>query len=87
MVFQIFDEVPLNQPRHNELVDRADLSGFISILYEIGFLGDFIQRGEGGSRTFYSFSDRHTPRLEDVQVHPCFRKAVNTVDRIRRRES
>lgn len=83
MVFQIFDEVTVNEPWFNQLVQDADFTGFLSVLYEIGFIGDFVLGGEGGSRTFYSFSDRHSPRFDDVQVHPCFRKAVNTVDRIR----
>ena len=83
MIFQIYDEVAVNSEWFNELSARVDFQGFLEILYEIGFLGDFVLGGEGGSKTFYSFSDRHTPRFEEVQVHPCFRKAVNTVDRIR----
>jgi len=83
MVFQIFDEVTVNEDWFNELCREADFYGFLSILYEIGFIGDFVLGGEGGSRTFYSFSERHEPRLEEVQIHPCFRKSVNTVDRIR----
>lgn len=83
MVFKIFDEVTVNEAWFNELSEKVDFQGFLEILYEIGFLGDFVLGGEGGSKTFYSFSDRHTPRFEEVQVHPCFRKAVNTVDRIR----
>jgi hypothetical protein len=83
MIFQIFDEVKINEGWFNELVRDADFTGFLSVLYEIGFIGDFVLGGEGGSRTFYSFLDRHVPRFEDIQVHPCFRKAVNTVDRIR----
>lgn len=85
MMFNIFDEVTVNQGWFNQLSAEVDFQGFLEILYEIGFLGDFVLGGEGGSRTFYSFSDRHTPRFEEVQVHPCFRKAVNTVDRIRQR--
>ena len=83
MIFQIFDGVTINQKWFNDLVNNADFDGFLSILYEIGFVGDFVLGGQGGSKTFYSYSDRHEPRFEEVQVHPCFRKAVNTVDRIR----
>ena len=86
MVFQIFDESTVNEEWFNELCKQADFAGFLSVLYEIGFLGDFVLGGEGGSRTFYSFSDRHQPRFEEIQIHPCFRKAVNTVDRIRKRD-
>ena len=85
MVFKIFDDSTVNEEWFNKLCSEADFDGFLNILYEIGFIGDFVLGGEGGSRTFYSFSDRHEPRFEEVQVHPCFRKAVNTVDRIRNR--
>lgn len=85
MVFQILDEATVNERWFNELYRKVDLDTFLSILYEIGFIGDFVLGGEGGSKVFYSFSDKHEPRLEEVQIHPCFRKAVNTVDRIRTR--
>lgn len=85
MVFRIFDESTVNEEWFNKLCRDADFNGFLNVLYEIGFIGDFVLGGEGGSRTFYSFSDRHEPRLEEIQVHPCFRKSVNTVDRIRNR--
>jgi hypothetical protein len=83
MIFQLFDEVTINQKWFNDLANNADFDGLLSIFYEIGFIGDFVLGGEGGSKTFYSYSDRHEPRFEEVQIHPCFRKAVNTVDRIR----
>lgn len=83
MIFKLFDEVTINQQWFNQLVNSADLDGFLAMLYEIGFIGDFVLGGEGGSKTFYSYSDRHEPRFEEIQIHPCFRKAVNTVDRIR----
>lgn len=83
MIFQLFDEVAINHQWFNILASEANFDGFLSVLYEIGFIGDFVQGGEGGSKTFYSFSERHEPRFEEVQIHPCFRKAVNTVDRIR----
>ena len=83
MLLNIMAEVPLNQNWFNELVDNTDFEGLLNILYEIGFIGDFVLGGEGGSKTFYSYSERHEPRFEEVQIHPCFRKAVNTVERIR----
>jgi len=55
----------------------------LEILYEIGFLGDFIKGGQGGSKTQYAFESRHEPRFDEVQIHPCFRKAIGTVERIR----
>ncbi len=83
MIFQIFDEVTINQPWFNQLANDANFNNFLMVLYEIGFIGDFVLGGEGGSKTFYSYADRHEPRFEEIQIHPCFRKAVNTVDRIR----
>jgi len=83
MIFQLYDEVAINQEWFNKLANTADFDGLLSIFYEIGFIGDFVLGGEGGSKAFYSYSDRHEPRFEEIQIHPCFRKAVNTVDRIR----
>lgn len=85
MVFELFDESTINEEWFNKICAEVDFNGFLNVLYEIGFIGDFVLGGEGGSRTFYSFSDRHEPRFEEIQIHPCFRKAVNTVDRIRNR--
>jgi hypothetical protein len=67
----------------NKIVADLDLDRFLRILYEIGFIGDFVQGGQGGSKTCYLYSDRHEPLFEEVQIHPCFRRAVNTVERIR----
>lgn len=87
MIFTIFDESTINQDWFNRLAVEVNINGLLRILYEIGFIGDFVLGGEGGSRTFYSYQDRHEPLFDEVQIHPCFRKAVNTVDRIRNRQS
>lgn len=83
MLLDIMADVPLNNTWFNRIVDNTDFESLLNILYEIGFIGDFVLGGEGGSKTFYSYSERHEPRFDEVQVHPCFRKAVNTVERIR----
>jgi len=83
MIYKLFTEAVINKEWFNSLASEANLDGLLSVLYEIGFIGDFVLGGEGGSKTFYSYIDRHEPRFEEVQIHPCFRKAVNTVDRIR----
>lgn len=85
MIFKIFDEVKLEENWYVEMVQEIDFERFLNILYEIGFIGDFVLGGAGGSKTFYSYEERHEPRFEEVQIHPCFRKAVNTVDRIRKK--
>lgn len=83
MLLTIASETPLNVDWFNVIVATTDTDNFLKILYEIGFIGDFVLGGEGGSKTFYSYLDRHEPRFEEVQIHPCFRRAVNTVERIR----
>jgi hypothetical protein len=83
MVLEIAANVPINEPWFNELVAASDVHRLLTILFEIGFLGDFIKGGAGGSRTVYSYEENHIPKFEEVQVHPCFRRAVDTVERIR----
>lgn len=87
MLLRIATEVALNEDWFNTIVAATDIDALLKILYEIGFIGDFVQGGEGGSKTFYSYIDRHEPRFEEVQIHPCFRRAVNTVERIRTKAS
>jgi hypothetical protein len=83
MLLTVLTEVELNTPWFNALSDETDVPRFLQVLYEIGFLGDFVLGGEGGSKTVYSYQGRHEPRFEEVQIHPCFRRAVATVERIR----
>jgi hypothetical protein len=87
MLLRIATEVVLNEDWFNAAVADTDMNALLKVLYEIGFIGDFVQGGEGGSKTFYSYLDRHEPRFEEVQIHPCFRRAVNTVERIRTKAS
>lgn len=83
MLLTVLTEVELNTPWFNTLADQTDVPKFLQVLYEIGFIGDFVLGGEGGSKTVYSYQGRHEPRFEEVQIHPCFRRAVATVERIR----
>tara|TARA_B110001469_G_C9624505_1_gene311573 strand:- start:57 stop:1499 length:1443 start_codon:yes stop_codon:yes gene_type:complete len=83
MILDILAECTINDQWFAEISDETDVNTMLRILYEIGFLGDFVLGGDGGSQTFYSYTGRHEPILNEVQIHPCFRKAVNTVDRIR----
>lgn len=85
VVIDILAEAEINQSWFNELSDKLDVKGFLKILYEIGFVGDFVLGGDGGSKTVYSYQGNHQPRFDEVDIHPCFRKAVGTVDRIRAR--
>jgi hypothetical protein len=85
MVLDLLSSVVLDAGWFNRLVDDTDIDGFLKIMYEIGFLGDFVLGGSGGSRTYYSHQEYHEPVFDEAQVHPCFRRAVNTVQRIRER--
>ncbi len=59
-------------------------SKIMNVLYEIGFIGDFIRGGEGGSKTIFSvIDDTHEPSFEEVQIHTCFRVGVGTKKRNR----
>ncbi len=83
MLLQILTEVELNSDWFNVIASQTDVPKFLQVLYEIGFIGDFVLGGEGGSKTVYSYQGRHEPRFEEVQIHPCFRRAVGTVERIK----
>ena len=85
MLLKVLTDVALNAPWFSELAQQTDVPRLLQIMYEIGFLGDFVLGGEGGSKTIYSYQGRHEPRFEEVQIHPCFRRAVATVERIRSR--
>lgn len=80
----LMTEAPVNQTWFNNIVKDTDTAKLISILFEIGLIGDYISGGAGGgAKTFYSFMGPHQPRFEEIQIHPCFRRALETVERIR----
>ncbi|MBK5516783.1 P-loop ATPase, Sll1717 family [Pseudomonas sp. TH10] len=87
ILLSILSDAAINREWFNKLANDVDVSGFLKILYEVGFVGDFVLGGSGGSKTYYSYEGRHEPLFDEVQIHPCFRKAVNTVERIRTREA
>lgn len=83
MVLNIFSETEINKPWFNSISKNTDVHGLMKVLYEIGFIGDFVLGGDGGSKTVYSYQGNHQPRFDEIDIHPCFRRAVGTVDRIR----
>ncbi|SFM01705.1 hypothetical protein SAMN05421830_111119 [Desulfomicrobium norvegicum] len=85
MLLSILSDLDLREDWFLAIVKDTDTTKLLQTLYEIGFIGDFVLGGEGGSKTVYSYQGRHVPRFEEVQIHPCFRKAVGTVERIRNR--
>lgn len=83
MLLNIFFDLELTIPWFNDIAIQANTTKMLEILYEIGFIGDFVLGGDGGSKTVYSYQGRHEPRFEEIQIHPCFRRAVETVERMR----
>lgn len=76
----------INESWFNEIVKNTDVNKMVGILYEIGLLGDYVAGGAGGgARVHYSFQEMHQPRFDEVQIHPCFRRALDTVERIRKK--
>lgn len=70
MVSQIISSVSIEEDWFSEIKEKQDKERLLRILYEIGFIGDFVLGGEGGSRTFYSYCDRHEPRFNEIKIHP-----------------
>lgn len=83
MLLELLSDVTLNNEWFNEIAKQTDIPKLLQILYEIGFIGDFVLGGDGGSKTVFSYQGRHEPRFDEVQIHSCFRRAVGTVERIR----
>lgn len=84
VIMSLMVNAPVNQLWFNDIVASTDINKLISILFEIGVLGDYISGGAGGgAKAFYSYMGPHQPRFEEVQIHPCFRRALETVERIR----
>lgn len=82
LVDPLFDVTALNRPWFNEIAEARNVGRLTEILYEVGFLGDYIAGGAGGgARAHYSYMGPHQPRFDEVQIHPCFRRALDTVER------
>jgi len=76
----------INEPWFNAIVEATDVYKMIGILYETGLIGDYVAGGAGGgARVHYSFQENHHPRFDEVQIHPCFRRALDTAERIKRK--
>jgi len=81
-MFEVLDDVVINSDWFINLKNEANTRGLSKVLFDIGFFGDFIKGGAGGSKISY-FDETSNPLLTEVQIHPCFRKAVGTVQRNR----
>lgn len=78
----ILDEVNIEEEWYKSIQTKIDTEKLARILFDVGFLGDYIKGGDGGSRVYY-VGDTDHPLLKEVQIHPCFRKAVGTLTRNR----
>lgn len=79
-------DLDISSDWYMNIINELDPRKLLKILFDIGFIGDYILGGAGGSKTIYSYNDVHEPILEDFQIHPCFRRAMGTVDRIRKKK-
>ena len=84
LIVSLLATTPINEQWFNSIVEATDVARMIEILYEIGLVGDYVSGGAGGgARTHYSFEEVHQPRFEELQIHPCFRRALDTRERHR----
>ncbi len=80
----ILADLHIEQPWYKDLQNSIDAQSFMEILYEIGFVGDYIKPkkcGVNGHKTIYSISEsskNHNPQFDFVSIHPCFRKAMES---------
>ncbi len=81
-MLDILASVDIDQEWYRSLQSNVDTLALARILFDIGFFGDYIRGGDGGTKVNY-FGDASNPLLKEVQIHPCFRKAVGTVTRNR----
>lgn len=86
VINDIYDGVNLSHEWFIKLKEKKDVLGLMRVLYDIGFLGDYALGGNGGTKVKYSYEADGTPVLSSVQIHPCFRVAMNTVERERNRK-
>ncbi|AWV24261.1 Hypothetical protein RADP37_05388 [Roseomonas mucosa] len=84
----ILNDVDIDEAWYKPIKEKMDTDKLLEILFEIGLIGDFMLGGAGGgSKTYYSYEDFSDPQFDEVQIHPCFRRALNTVERIRENNS
>lgn len=88
MFENIFENVSIDEDWYKNIVKTKNVRALLKIFYDVGIIGDFILGGAGGSKTYYSYeAGARNPTFDDIQVHPCFRSALDTVQRIRQAET
>ncbi|HBX8265415.1 TPA: ATP-binding cassette domain-containing protein [Klebsiella pneumoniae] len=83
VIESVFSGVNVKYEWYTELKNSGNVLGLLTILYKIGFIGDYSLGGNGGTKVKYSYEADGTPVLSSVQIHPCFRVAMNTIERDR----
>ena len=79
---KILNEVHIKDDWFTKIKEENDTYKLGKVLFDIGFIGDYIRGGDGGNKVHY-FGNTASPLLKEVQIHPCFRKSVGTVSRNR----
>lgn len=83
ILFSLLEKSECNEEWLAKIRDKVEFEELLKILYKIGLIGDYVTGGQGGSKAIYSDTPMHHPTFREVQIHPCFRKALGTVERIR----
>ncbi len=58
-----------------KIKNEVDSSGLLSILFEIGFIGDVVH-SNGTKHIIYSMNSPHKPSFQNCAIHPCFIKSM-----------
>ncbi len=72
MFLEMGCSLDINSSWYMDSINDLNPHKLLTILFEIGFIGDFILGGAGGSKSIYSFQELHEPVFDEFQVHPCF---------------
>jgi len=81
LLLELIAESDIDHPWFKRISEKTDTLQLLKILYEIGFLGDFILGERGRSKVYYSFSNVHQPTFGEIEIHPCFRKAIDILEK------
>ena len=85
VLLNVIAAAQINEAWFNDVAQDINLKRMTEVLFEIGFLGDYVAGGSGGgARTVYAYQGPHQPRFDEVQIHPCFRRAIDTAERRKR---
>ena len=81
IILDILDNLDLEQSWFKEIKNNIDTYNFLDILYEIGFIRDVVNNKE--FHAYFTPRNEHLPIFEEISIHPCFRKAIDTRERMK----